>query len=500
MDKNRLFKSEKMVKELFKEEKEIKPEQLPPKSNFIEWYNTILRLAEIADRRYPVKGTFVWMPYGLKIMKNLIKEWDKMFQENGIEEVYFPLFVPIEFAEKNREWFEGFKKHIYSVVPISSEVEKERLILRPTGEPAMYPIFNLWIKDGKLPIRVYQTVSSFRYEGKTTHTMIRDREITYWYEIHTVHKTKEEAEEEVKKHIKINEYIWKENLCIPPIEVEKPPYEIFPGALSAVEFYNIMPNGALLENGSVNNLGQAYAKKFDLYYVDEKGEKNYCWQVCTGNGARYLVSVFALHGDERGLIIPPKISPIQAVIIPIIEKTYKREIIEESEKVKRLLTLNGIRTYFDEREDMTPGEKFYVWDMKGVPLRIEIGKREVSENYYMIFRRDTKERNKIKKNQFLDFVLSNLNKEIPENLYQKILDFYSNKIRYFTELNKALEWIDRDGVAKLNWCEKEECYKNLSSLETGVEPIGTLLGEKKKGNCIICGESTDKLTLIGKVY
>jgi len=483
-----------------KEEKEIKPEQLPLKSNFIEWYNAVLRLAEIADKRYPVKGTFVWRPYGLKIMKNLVREWDRMFQENGIEEVYFPAFVPIEFAQKNKEWFEGFTENIYSVAPLSSEAEKERLILRPTGEPAMYPIFSFWIKDGKLPIRIYQTVSSFRYEGKTTHTMIRDREITYWYEIHTAHKTKEEAEEEMKKHIEMNEYIWKKVLCIPPIEVEKPPYEIFPGALSAVEFYTIMPNGMLLENGSVNNLGQAYAKKFDLYYVDEKGNKNYVWQVCTGNGARYLVAAIALHGDERGLVLPPKIAPIQVVIIPIVEKTHEKEIKEESERVKNMLISNGIRAFVDVREEITPGEKFYVWDIKGVPLRIEIGNNEVSGGYYTVFRRDTKKRDKVTKDQLLNFVISKLNKEIPENLYNKVLDFYNSKIKYFSEVDKALEWINKGGVAKVNWCEDKKCYEKILSLQSGVEPVGTLVEEKKEGNCIICGAKTNNLALVGKTY
>jgi len=487
-----------LVKKLFEEE--IRPKQLPSKSNFISWYNAVLRLAEIADRRYPVKGTFVWMPYGLKIMKNLVNEWNRLFQENGIEEVYFPLFVPMEFAQKNKEWFEGFKENIYSAVPLVSKKEEERLILRPTGEPAMYPMFQLWIKDGKLPIKIYQTVSSFRYEGKTTHTMIRDREITFWYEIHTVHKTKEEAEEEFKKHIQLNDHIWKTILNIPPIKVEKPKYEIFPGAVSAVEYYSIMPDGRLLENGSVNNLGQAYAKKFDLFYVDEKGRKNYCWQLCTGNGARYLVAVVSLHGDERGLVLPPKIAPIQVVIIPILEKTTTKKALEESEKVAEFLNQNNIRAYVDAREDVTSGEKFYIWDIKGVPLRIEIGKREISENYYTVFRRDTKERYKVEKSSLLSFLSSCLTKEIPRNLFTKVLNFYGTKIRYFDKIDKVLEWIEKGNVAKVNWCGREKCYKDIISLQEGIEPIGDLQEEKREGKCIICGKETNSLTLLGRTY
>jgi len=488
------------MENLFSSEKEIKPEELPSKLNFLEWYYAVLRLAEIADRRYPVKGTFIWLPYGLKIMKNLIGEWDKIFQENGIDEVYFPVFVPIEFAKKNKEWFEGFKDNLYSVIPFSSKSEEEKLILRPTGEPAMYPIFQLWIKDGKLPIKIYQTVSSFRYEGKTTHTMIRDREITYWYEIHTVHKTKEESEEEFKKHVEINDYIWREILNIPPIKVEKPKYEIFPGAESAIEYYTILPDGRLLENGSVNNLGQAYAKKFDLYWIDEKGNKHYCWQVCTGNGARYLVAVISIHGDERGLVLPPRIAPIQVITIPIYGKTERENVVSEARRIKEFLIQNNIRAYIDEREDITPGEKFNIWDIKGVPLRIEIGKKEISENYYTVYRRDTKERYKVEKNKLLEFINLQLTQEIPKNLYKKAYEFYQTKIKYFENVEEALEWIEKGNVAKINWCGEKECYDKLISLKEGIEPIGFLVDEKKVGKCAVCGTKTDRLTLIGRVY
>ncbi len=474
----------------------IKPEELPPRENFIEWYNKVLELAEIADRRYPVKGTFVWLPYGLKLMKNLVREWDALFQENGIEEVYFPLFVPIDYLKINEEWYEGFKDHIYYVRPPTRS--EELYALRPTGEPAMYPIFRLWIKEGKLPIRVYQTVSSFRYESKTTHTMIRDREITYWYEIHTVHKTKEEAEEEVRRHIKINDYIWEKILCIPPIKAFKPPWEIFPGAVYAIEYYTILPNGRLLENGSVNNLGQAYAKKFELVYVDEKGEKKYCWQVCTGNGARYLVAVISIHGDERGLVLPPRIAPIQVIIIPI--HIGRKDVLEEAFRVKEYLEKSGVRVQVDDRSDITPGEKFHIWDIKGVPIRIEVGARELEQGVYTVYRRDLKVRTVVVKDKLLEHVTRLLKEEIPRALYNRAKEFYASKIRYFEDLDVALEWILKGGVAKANICESRECYETIMSLEKAVEPIGYLYEEEKSHKCIVCGKPTSKLTLFGKVY
>jgi prolyl-tRNA synthetase len=469
---------------------EIKPERLPPRENFIEWYNSLLQLAEIADRRYPVKGTFVWMPYGLKIMRKLIEIWDRIFEENGIEEVYFPLFVPLEFAKINEEWFEGFKADAFYV-------EGENVILRPTGEPAMYPIFKYWIMEGRLPIKIYQTVSSFRNEGKTTHTMIRDREITFWHEIHTAHKTKEEAKEEMERHRKIYEHIWKEILNIPPICVEKPKYEIFPGADSAYEFYIILPNGRLLENGSINNLGQAYARKFDLFYVDEKGNKQYVWQVCTGNGARFLVAVFALHGDERGLVLPPKLAPIQAVIITIPKEG--KNYLEEAKELKKRLENVGIKTFVDESEK-TPGEKFNIWDIKGVPIRIEIGEKEIEGGFYSIYRRDLKEKIKVSKEEVEKVVKSLLEDVIPRNLYRKVETHYQEKIKYFDNIEEAKRWIEEGNVVKTNWCGKRECFEEIKRLGPSIEAVGLLIDERKDGKCIVCGEPTDRLTLIGKTY
>jgi prolyl-tRNA synthetase len=469
---------------------EIRPERLPSKDNFIEWYNSLLQLAEIADRRYPVKGTFVWLPYGFKIMKRLTEIWDKIFEENGIQQVYFPLFVPLEFARINEEWFEGFKTDAFYV-------EGENAILRPTGEPAMYPIFKYWIMEGKLPIRVYQTVSSFRNEGKTTHTMIRDREITFWHEIHTAHKTKEEANEEMEKHRKIYEYIWKEVLNIPPICVEKPKYEIFPGAESAYEFYVILPNGRLLENGSVNNLGQAYAKKFDLFYVDEEGNKQYVWQVCTGNGARFLVAAFSLHGDERGLVLPPKIAPIQVVIITIPKEG--KYYLEEAEELKKRLESFGVVTFIDKSEK-TPGEKFNIWDIKGVPIRIEIGEKEVEKGIYTVYRRDTKERMEVNKQEIEKVVSVLLKEEIPKSLYRKVEILYQQKIKYFDSIESVKEWIEKGNVAKVNWCGSKECFDKIKEVGPSIEPIGFLYDERKIGFCIVCKQNTDKLTLVGKTY
>jgi prolyl-tRNA synthetase len=304
-------------------------EMLARKEDLSKWYTNIVELSKLIDKRYHVKGCYVWLPYGYKAMMNIKNIWDTLFQESGIEEMYFPLLVPIDYAKQNDQWFNGFKNEAFWVKGIDEE--KANYILRPTGEPAMYPMFSLWTRSkNDLPIRIYETVSSFRYETKHTMPIIRDREITVWHEIHTAHATKEEAEAEAELHIELNDKIWKE-LALEPLRVNKPLWECFPGAVGAIEYYSLIPNGKAMENGSINKLGQAYAKKFNIKFKDEKGKEDHVWQVCTGNGARLLAGIILIHGDDKGLILPPKIAPIQVVITTVYNKDNNQKVTKKSE-------------------------------------------------------------------------------------------------------------------------------------------------------------------------
>ncbi len=471
---------------------DIKSERLPERTNFMEWYNALLHLAEIAEKSYPVKGTFIWMPYGLGMMKKITGIVDVELKKIGVKEVLFPLFVTMDFAQKNDKWFNGFKEEAFYI-------DGKELLLRPTGEPAMYPIFSEWARQGKLPIRIYQTVSSFRNESKTTHSLIRDREITFWHEIHTAHKTVEEARHEADMHRKMYSYIWNNVLNIPDIVVSKPKYEIFAGADSAFEFYTILPDGRLLENGSVNNLGQSYAKKFDVCYTNENGSKEYAWQVCTGNGARFLAAVISIHGDDKGLVVPPKIAPIHVIIVPITKSTSSANIIKEAESLRNELILSGIEAEIDN-SDITAGKKFHIWEIKGVPVRIELGEKEISENTYTIFRRDQNKKYKIEKSNAVKVIMDLINKDIPKELLAKAKSIYSEKIIYVDNLDEAKAEIYKGRVAKAIWCEEKACFEKISSLGPSIEPIGSLVGETKAGKCIACAKAASNLTLFGRTY
>lgn len=463
--------------------------------NFSVWYNRIIQLADLIEKRYNVAGMFVWKPYGFRIMDNIKKIWDKLFTESGIEETYFPLIVPLEYAQMNKAWFDGFEDEVFWVKG-RGEGEPTH-ILRPTGEPAMYPIFAMWIRSHKdLPLRIYETVSSFRYETKHTRPLIRDREITFWYEIHTAHTTKEESEEELKEHMRINDLIW-DALAIPNIKVDKPQWEIFPGAIGAIEYYNIMPNGRMLENGSCNNLGQAYAKKFEITYVDENNQDQYAWQTCTGNGARYMVAALALHGDDKGLILPPRIAPIQVIIIPIFKEKIE-EVLPTCKDIAEKLSNEDITVRIDDSEKTT-GEKFYIWEIKGVPLRLEIGPKEIKEGFLTAVRRDLGKRQKVEMKDY-PLKVAMLLEQVQNNLYIRAEKFY-NEITFETDKYTVMkDKINNEGkVALVYWCGSEDCADEILRIE-GVEIVGTIPGDTASGDCIICGKSSGKKTYVAKTY
>ena len=470
---------------------ELPKELKARKTDFSPWYNQVIQLAKIIDKRYNVKGTFVWLPYGYSMMQAIKKKWDYLFQSHGIQEVYFPLLVPEEYAKMNDSWFEGFKDEAFWV-----NAGETKYILRPTGEPAMYPMYSLWIKSyTDLPLRLYETVSSFRYETKHTRPLIRDREITVWYEIHTAHATKEEADKEAKLHESLVDEIWK-YIAVHPIKVRKPEWETFPGAVGAIEYYTIMPDGRAMENGSINMLGTAYAKKFNIKYMDKEGNEQYAWQVCTGNGARYLVSVFAVHGDDKGLFIPPNIAPIQAVIVPIIYKGKEQEVMEAARQIYSLLKEQGIKVYLDDR-DKSAGKKFYDWEIKGVPFRIEIGPRDVQNNTVVLVRRDGKKES-IGIDELKEYLTNALN-ELQKQMYEKSKEFLSKYLDTAQTLEELKEKLREKKVVKVHWCGKKECWDSFKGIEEGVELFGDDL-KQEQGKCIVCGEESRRVGYVGRTY
>ncbi len=463
--------------------------------NFGRWFDQTIAAAGLVDKRYKVKGMFVWLNYGFEVMKRIKQTWDDLFKESGIKEMYFPLIVPLEYAQQNDSWLEGFKTQAYWVKGL--EEPEARHILRPTGEPAMYPMFSLWIRSySDLPLRIYETVSSFRYETKMTRPIIRDREMTMWYEIHTAHATKEEADREIEEAVRMNDKLWNK-LAIPTIKVEKPQWECFPGAVGAIEYYNLMPDGKAIENGSCNHLGQAYAKKFNIKFRDKNGEEKFVWQTCTGNGARYLVAVLAVHGDNKGLVLPPEIAPIQVVITTIPQKGKGDEVLKKAQELSKKLSDVGIDIHLDSR-NKTAGEKFFEWEIKGVPIRIEVGPKDIKTKKYIVFRRDENKKTKIEEKKLV-VECQKLLKEIQENLLKKAQKLYKEKIVETNKMEEIKKIIHEKKIAKVPWCENGECWDKIKEIEEGIELFGTI-PKKDEGLCIICGKNAPKKGYVAKTY
>lgn len=482
-------------------EQEIFPEQLTAKKqDFSDWYNQVIQLAGLIDKRYNVKGCFVWLDYGYSIMMELKKAWDELFKKAGIREMYFPLLLPLNYAMQNKSWFEGFKQQAFWVKAgsgVGENNESERYILRPTGEPAIYPIFKLWIRThNDLPLRVYETVSSFRYETKHTRPLIRDREITVWHEIHTAHATKQEADKEAELHERLYNELWN-IIAVKPLKVWKPKWEVFPGAIGAIEYYNIMPDGRVLENGSINLLGQAYAKKFGIRFKDTKGDEHYAWQVCTGNGARLLVAAIAAHGDDRGLVLPPRIAPLKVVIIPVVFKNLKQEIETLAISISEELEKAGITNYVDLREE-TPGSKYYYWELKGVPLRIEVGPEELKTNTVTVFKRNDYKKLSVNVERVVEKVKALL-EQIQLEMLHNTEQVFEKSFQQATNKQEIIKAISNKKVAIIHWCGSEKCWDDIKSLAEGIELFGTDL-KPSKGNCVICGKECNNKAYVARTY
>ncbi|MGV8151639.1 MAG: aminoacyl--tRNA ligase-related protein [Candidatus Nanoarchaeia archaeon] len=461
-------------------------------SDYPEWLSQILQLAKIIDNRYAIKSMFVWMPYGYDMMLRIKKFWDNEFKLNGIKEMYFPLMVPVEYAEQNDSWWAGFKEEGFW----AGTKNKQEYIIRPTGEPAMYPMFSLWTRSySDLPLRIYQTVFSYRYETKQTRPLIRDREIGPWYEIHTAHATKQEAEEEIELARKMNDKIW-EFIAVKPLITRKPKWECFPGAEGALEYYTLMPNGKVMENGSLNNLGQAYAKKFNIKFIDKEGKENFAWQTCTGNGERFLSASLSQHGDDFGLVLPPNIAPVQVMIIPIFNDKNKEKILKVADKIKQ--ELSDFRVEVNTKNDSL-GSKFFDSEIIGVPLRIEFGEKELDKNSLTLFFRNTRTKKSIMQKEVVKEValsMENIQKELLKNSANEL----SEAIKETSEISQIPKLAENKKIAKIYWCLSPDCYDKISSKCPGLELIGSDINNAKEGKCIACSAKTTNQAYVASSY
>jgi len=469
-------------------------------SEFSEWFHNILEEAEIIDTRYPVKGMHVWLPQGFKIRKHTLNILKAILDEDH-EEVLFPLLIPEDELAKEAIHVKGFEEEVYWVTHGGLTELNEKLALRPTSETAMYPMFSLWVRNhSDLPMKYYQVVNTFRYETKHTRPLIRVREITTFKEAHTVHATAEETEQQVKDAVKIYKKFF-DMLGIPYTVSKRPEWDKFPGALYTVAFDTIMPDGKTLQIGTVHNLGQTFAKTFDITYETATGEHEYVYQTCYGLSDRVIASVIGIHGDKSGLCMPPDIAPYQVVIVPIIFKKGGEEVLEFCRNLEQKLKSEAnIRVYFDDR-DIRAGKKYYEWEMRGVPLRIEIGPRDIQNKKLVTYRRDTQEKKIIDYNPLAisETIFETLG-EISLNMKDTAWETFKQSIRSVDSIEKAEDEMDKaNGIITFNWCGDEDCGKDIEE-KVKVAILGVQESDNENSTCINCDKPSKHITLIAKTY
>lgn len=468
--------------------------KLPAKQSFSEWYHELLIMAEIIDNRYPVKGMCVWFPFGFALRKNVYGIIRELLDPDH-QETQFPLMIPENEFMKEAQHIKGFEDEVYWVTHGGTSPLEVKLALRPTSETAIYPMFKLWIRShADLPLRIYQIVNTFRYETKHTRPLIRLREITSFKEAHTAHATWDEAAEQVEVAIQRYSEFYR-RMAIPFLISRRPSWDKFPGADYTTAIDVIMPDGKTLQVGTAHHLGSTFAKTYEITYEAENGEQKLINQTCYGISERCIAALISVHGDEKGLVLPWAVAPVQIVIVPILLGD-KEKVLAVSRELQQSLSAARLRVQLDI-SDERPGAKFYKWEMKGVPIRLEVGPRDIEKGVVTLARRDG-----VKKAISMDGLEQSLIKEADElqdALHNKAKLFMEEKIKEVASIEEAREQT-QSGVALVPWCGEVDCGHQL---EDQVE--ANMLGEPQyqtfpDAPCAVCGKKSTVRTYMAKQY
>ena len=466
-----------------------------------KWFRQTLVNANILDYRYPIKGCGVWLSYGYKIRKRTINLLRKLHDEKKHEEVQFPIMVTETNLRKEATHIRDFEDEVFWITHGGLKPLKIKYALRPTSETAIYPMLKLWIRShADLPQKLYQIGSIFRCETKTTRPIIRVREVTTFKEAHTSHATLEEAEAQIKEATQIYKEFF--DICgVPYVISRRPEWDKFPGALYSLSFDVIMPDGRTLQSGTIHNLGQNFAQAFDIKYETLEGTHEYIAQTCYGISERAIGAFLSVHGDDNGIALIPELAPIQIVIIPIPHKEKQLLITKTCIKVAERLKKLGFRVTIDQREDLTPGAKFFYWELRGVPIRIEIGPKDVQKEQIIIVRRDTFEKNAYKITD-LQKHLPKLMTQISADMREKARKWMKTRIYRVDSLEKANQLIRKKaGIVELLWCGRSDCgHKLEESVKASLLGTPVDIKEKIDGKCVICSKKADNLVRVAIAY
>ncbi|MBN3037424.1 MAG: proline--tRNA ligase [Candidatus Diapherotrites archaeon] len=459
--------------------------------DFSAWYTQTLLKTELADYSQ-VSGCMILRPYGYAIWELIRGFLDAELGKRGVENCYFPLLIPEKLLAKEKEHVEGFTPEVAWVTHSGDSALPERLAVRPTSETVMYEAYSRWIRSyQQLPMRLNQWVNVIRWEFKHPVPFLRTREFL-WQEGHTVHPTRESADDEVMDILHLYKRLFEELLAVPVFEGRKSDKEKFAGALYTTSVETFLPNNRAIQCGTSHALGQNFSKAFDIQFLDKDEKKKYAWQNSWGVSTRSIGIMLMMHGDDKGLIIPPRVAPVQVVVVPILFDDSKTEVLKASKGVAK--ALKKFRVRLDDREQYTSGWKFNEWEMKGVPLRIEVGPKDVKNNQVVLVRRDTGEKTPVGVKDLAKAVEALLD-DVHSSLFQrakKRIDDCVVETEDYDEFLKALE--DRKLVLA-PWCGDPECEDFLRAETKGVKSLNIPFGQEGVGNCVRCDRPA-----VGRAY
>ncbi len=470
----------------------------PRSEDYSRWYTDVVQRAEMADYA-PVKGCMVIRPYGYTLWENIQQGLDSRFKATGHVNAYFPLFIPESFIQKEAEHVAGFSPELAVVTHGGGKELEEPLIVRPTSETVIGHMYSQWVRSYRdLPLLINQWANVVRWE-KRPRLFLRTTEFL-WQEGHTAHATAEEAEEETLRMLDVYRDFAETDAAIPVITGRKSESEKFAGGVASYTIEAMMGNKWALQSGTSHFLGQNFAKAFDIQYLDQNNELQYCWTTSWGVSTRMVGAVIMVHGDDQGLILPPKIAPIQLVIIPIWRgEEEKEEVLKAVEDITTALDRN-VRYKVDDREEYSPGWKFNEWELRGVPLRLEIGPRDVAKGQVVLARRD--DGKKIAASQEgLAQRLDDLLDDIQQSLFRRaksFLDENSFEVDDYAEFQRIIE--GDGGFIYAHWCGSGECEATIKEETKATIRCIPFDQKGEAGRCILCGEEAEEQVVFARAY
>ncbi len=461
-------------------------------TDFPQWYTDVVLKTKLVDYG-PVKGTMVIRPYGYAIWENIQKELDARLKATGHENAYFPLLIPMSFMTKEAEHVEGFAPEVAVVTHAGGEELAEPLCIRPTSETIIGNMYGKWIQSYRdLPVLMNQWCNVMRWE-KTTRPFLRTSEFL-WQEGHTVHASEEEAMEETMKMLGVYEEFAKNVLSMPVLTGRKTEKEKFAGAVATFGMEAMMHDGKSLQAGTTHYLGQNFAKAFEIKFLDKDGVQKYGYTTSFGVSTRLIGALIMTHGDQRGLVLPPVVAPVQAVIVPIAAK--KEGVLEACRALKENLQKAGVRTVLDDSEN-SPGWKFNEWEMKGVPVRIELGPRDLENGKMLCARRDTLEKREVALSDAENGVKALLD-EIARNMYDKAKERLDKRIVRANSLQELLDGVNGGNFVRAGWCGCRECEDKVKEFAQATSRV--MDAENTFESCVVCGKKAKKTVIFARAY